>query len=147
MMVGYSDKEISLVNELGIQSKVKFMKNLSEGGLVQAYQQSDLMIYPTTYDGYSVPVVEAMCCGVPSITHNNTCFPEIIKNAGIIMQDYNLHDWSDRCVRALTNETHWNELSNKCLERSKDFTREKYVNEIVKSYSKATEQGYGRTGN
>jgi glycosyltransferase involved in cell wall biosynthesis len=146
MMVGYSDKETGLADELGIRSKVKFVRNLSEVELVQAYQQSDLMIYPTTYDGYSVPVVEAMCCGVPSITHNNTCFPEIINNAGIIMPDYNLGDWSDKCIKTLTDRDYWSEISRKCLDRSKDFTREKYVNEIIKSYATAAERKRARQG-
>lgn len=140
VMVGYSDKEVSLAAELGIKSKVRFVRNINEAELVRAYQESTLMIYPTTYDGYSVPVVEAMCCGIPSIAHNNTCFPEIIGDAGIIMKDYSVQDWTDRCIRAITNRAYWSDLSQKCLARSKDFTREKYVNEIIKSYTRAWEQ-------
>lgn len=146
VMVGYSDKEVSLAAELGIESQVRFLRNLDEEELVRAYQESALMIYPTTYDGYSVPVVEAMCCGVPSITHNNTCFPEIIGGAGIIMRDYSMQDWTDRCIRALTDRSYWNDLSQKCLARSKDFTREKYVNEIIKSYTRAWEQRNNGSG-
>ncbi|MEW6604513.1 MAG: glycosyltransferase family 4 protein [Thermoproteota archaeon] len=137
IMVGYSDAELNHAAKLQITEKIRFVKNLTESELVSAYQEADLMIYPTTYDGYSVPVVEAMCCGVPSIVHNNSCFPEIVRDTGIIMPDYNLREWTEMCVKILTDNNLHKELSARCKQWSKEFSREKYVKEIMRVYKRA----------
>lgn len=140
IMVGYSQREVDKAVALGIIHKVKFLRNIAKKELIDIYQHADLMIYPSEYEGFGVPIIEAMRCGVPTIAQNNSCMSEIIGNSGIILDDYNVHDWVDRSLWLLTDEKAHRNKFNACIERGKGFSVDNYVAKNLQSYKLALEQ-------
>ncbi|HEV2131090.1 MAG TPA: glycosyltransferase family 1 protein [Longimicrobiaceae bacterium] len=64
------------VAELGIGERIVHRAFASHAELAEAYNAADLFIYPSDYEGFGVPVLEAMACGTPAIALNNSAFPE-----------------------------------------------------------------------
>jgi len=81
-----------------------------------------------------------MCCGVPSIVQNNSSLRELVGSCGIVMPDFNLKEWEQNCIKILTDKKIWEKLHQECINRSKNFSRITYINNILKVYQLAMDE-------
>lgn len=65
-----------LAEALGIADRLHHAPYAGHGELVEAYNAADVFVYPSSYEGFGIPVLEAMACGTPSVTLHNSAFPE-----------------------------------------------------------------------
>jgi glycosyltransferase involved in cell wall biosynthesis len=120
---------------------------VSDEDLVKLYNQATFFVYPSIFEGFGLPVAEAMACGIPVATSNITSIPEVAGDACILFDPFNV-DEIYAAMRKLYNDQ---ELRKKCigkgLEQAKKFswvnlsnlTFEKYTDIIRRSY----EESYG----
>ena len=100
------------------------------------YSNAEWFVYTSQYEGFGLPPLEAMQCGCPVITSNNSSLPEVVGNAGMMI------DWDsdDQHIEAYEkyyfDENLRKEFSRKGLERTKLFSWEKTVDEIVETMKK-----------
>lgn len=104
--------------------------------LVLFYQHAALFVYPSAYEGFGLPVVEAMACGVPVIISNRTSLPEVADGAALIIEPDNHEEFVNGLQKGLEDEA-WriNAIENG-IKKAKQYTWEKCVNETVKIYKK-----------
>jgi glycosyltransferase involved in cell wall biosynthesis len=76
-----------LIAALGLQQDVVQIGHASHTELVQAYNAADIMVYPSSYEGFGMPVLEAMACGTPVVALNNTAFPEFAGDVACLLPD------------------------------------------------------------
>ncbi|QQS46916.1 MAG: glycosyltransferase family 4 protein [Acidobacteriota bacterium] len=88
------DEVFKLVEELKLQDEVRFTGYVDDADLPALYSGAEAFIYPSVYEGFGLPPLEAMACGTPVITSNVSSLPEVVGGAGL------LHDPQDH--RALT---------------------------------------------
>ncbi len=74
--------------ELGIESRVKFLNYVSYEDLPRYINQALALVYPSLWEGFGLPVLEAMACGTPVITSNLSSLPEVVGEAGILVNPY-----------------------------------------------------------
>lgn len=86
-----------LVRELGLQERVRFTGHVPESVLPDLYAGSRLFIYPSLYEGFGLPVLEALACGAPVITSNSSSLPEVAGDAALLVPP----DDVDELVRAM----------------------------------------------
>ena len=103
------------------------------------YNIADLFVYPSLYEGFGLPPLEAMACGCPVITSNSSSLPEVIGDAGLMIDPYNSNDLVDKMYQILTNKSLRTELCNKSLKRAKMFSWEKTARETWKVYEEVLE--------
>lgn len=72
-----------LINELGIQDKIHFVKGITAQRIKELYAESTLAVVPSLYEGFGLPAGEAMACGVPLISTTGGSLPEVVGDAGI----------------------------------------------------------------
>lgn len=77
-----SAAEISLLQELGLTSQVKAYAHVSDKLLARLYKAARLFVFPSLYEGFGLPVLEAMQCGCPALLSNNSSLPEVGGDAG-----------------------------------------------------------------
>jgi glycosyltransferase involved in cell wall biosynthesis len=77
----------SMVEELGLSSEVVSIPYASHEDIAMAYNASTLLIYPSDYEGFGMPVLEAMACGTPVIALDNTAFPEFAGGVAMLLPD------------------------------------------------------------
>src|SRR5215813_7359584 len=83
---GWLHGEIAqLVSALGIERQVKFLGYVQESDLRVLYSATKLFVYPSLYEGFGLPPLEAMACGAPVITSNTSSLPEVVGDAAILI--------------------------------------------------------------
>jgi glycosyltransferase involved in cell wall biosynthesis len=94
------------------------------------------LVFPSIYEGFGLPTLEAMACGVPVIASDNSSIPEVIGDTGILLNSKDTQGFADAMLSLIENPTLRAMLSNKALERSKKFTWEKCALSTLEVYKK-----------
>jgi glycosyltransferase involved in cell wall biosynthesis len=122
------------IEALNLQEDVIFTGYVPKEDLVKFYNLADLFVYPSLYEGFGLPPLEAMACGCPVITSNTSSLPEVVGDAGIMVNPYDVNELVKVMYEVLTNEGLKKELSKKGLERAKLFDWKKTAEETWKAY-------------
>ena len=96
------------------------------------YSGASLFVYPSFYEGFGIPPLEAMACGVPVISADNTSLPEVVGNAGLYVNAEDTAGLTLLAERVLTNPKLAKELRQKGLKQAKRFSWEKSASELIK---------------
>lgn len=117
-------------------SRVIFTGYVPDEDLSQVYSGARAFIFPSLYEGFGLPVLEAMQCGVPVITSNTTSLPEVVGNAGILVDPMDEDALCQAMLNLIRDSSLCKELSKKSLERSKEFSWSKCASDIIDIYQK-----------
>jgi glycosyltransferase involved in cell wall biosynthesis len=122
--------------DLGIENSVLFPGFIEIEHLPHLYNASKLLVYPSFYEGFGLPPVEAMACGTPVITSNVTSIPEVLGDSAIFI---NPHDDDTLCssmYNVLSNDELSEQLIMKGLVRSSELSWNKTARNTLVAYSK-----------
>ncbi len=114
---------------------------LSDEDLVCVYNLATVFVMPSLYEGFGLPILEAMVCGCPVITTKEGSIPEIVKNNVFYVDAYKIENIANGIRKVFDNVKIQMELSKKGMERGKDFSWKKTAQEyslIYKGYEKNT---------
>jgi glycosyltransferase involved in cell wall biosynthesis len=112
----------ALVRELGLESRVHFLDHVTASELPLWYNAADLFAYPSAYEGFGLPVAEAMACGVPTITSSSSSLIEVTAGAGLAVETGSLESLRMALARVLDTPHLAGELRRRGLERARIFT-------------------------
>jgi glycosyltransferase involved in cell wall biosynthesis len=122
------------IEKLNLQNDVIFTGYVPDKDLPGLYNAADLFVYPSLYEGFGIPPLEAMQCGTPVIASNTSSIPEVVGDAGIMINPYDVDEFANKMYEVLTNEDLKKEMSKKGLERAKLFSWKKCAEEHLKVY-------------
>ena len=95
------------------------------------YDQATLFVYPSFYEGFGFPPLEAMACGTPVITSNFSSLPEAVGDAAIMINPYNLDELCGAMETVLNNDKFKNTLIKRGFEQAKKFSWQKCARETL----------------
>lgn len=110
---------------------VKQMGYVSDGELRALYEQASCFVYPSLYEGFGLPPLEAMACGCPVIVSNAASLPEVCGDAAIYCDPYSVEDIANKIEQLLADNNLQEEMRLKGIERAKQFSWEKCALETV----------------
>ena len=113
----------------------RFLGYVPDEDLVHIYNAAHIFVYPSFYEGFGLPVLEAMSCGVPVIVSKVSSLPEIVGDNGILIDPSDACELETALERLLDNEELRKGLSTRALKRSLDFSWEKAARKFVELYS------------
>jgi glycosyltransferase involved in cell wall biosynthesis len=132
---GWKSTEVySLVTDLGLRERIKFTGYVPLEELPAIYNLADLFVYPSLYEGFGLPPLEAMACGTPVITSNVTSLPEVVGESAIMLDPLNTELLAQSMGDLIKNDSDRNSLRCKGIERAKLFTWEKCARETLAVY-------------
>lgn len=105
-----------------VKESVQLIDYVHQSDLAALYQASELFIFPSLYEGFGLPILEAMACGVPVITSNVSSIPEVGGDAVCYINPYDEKEIARAIQEVLTNGTLWRELQEKGLKRVRQFS-------------------------
>lgn len=95
------------------------------------YNLADLFVYPSLYEGFGLPPLEAMACGCPVIASKSSSIPEVVGNAAIMVNPHDVDDLAKTMYEVLTNDDLRENMVRKGLDRTKQFSWEKCAKECL----------------
>ena len=128
------DEYNALIDNLGISGRVKFLDNVSDEDIVSLYTGTHSFVFPSLYEGFGLPILEAMHCGAPVITSTISACPEVAANAAALVNPENVEQISEAIDQVCHNETFRQDLIAKGFERAKMFSWDKFAQEMKKVY-------------
>jgi len=124
---GIKDRYKRVLDESGVTS-VHFLGYISDQELANLYAEAIALVFPSHYEGFGFPILEAMACGCPVITRRNTSLEEVGGDVALYIEDDSL----EGLMRLLFNDEHLrNSLRRKGLQRASKFTWEEVASKIV----------------
>jgi glycosyltransferase involved in cell wall biosynthesis len=127
---------------LGGRKKVVFTGPLEEEDLARLLKASVASVIPSLYEGFCLPMVEAMGCGVPTIAASTSCLPEVSGGKLCYFDPLSIEDMADRIIEVLENDSLRRRLSQDGLRRAQFFSWEKCAREtydlLVQTYETAS---------
>ena len=127
--------------ELNLGSAVIQLGFFPDEKLPKLYQAADLFVFPSLYEGFGLPVLEAARSGLPVIAGNNSSIPELLGVDYPLLSDNNLEEWSSRIVQLLESQTQREKLSELGIVRGNMFSWDKTAESTLKAYQRFTELG------
>ena len=123
--------------ELGISHLVKFLNYVSSDELPIIINQAIALVFPSLWEGFGLPVLEAMACGTPVITSNISSLPEVAGDAAILINPYNPGEITAAMTTIINDSETRKQISEKGLRRANQFSWEKTglaTVEVLKQY-------------
>ncbi len=137
MMGWNTDSFERLVGPLISCGDVKLLGYLSQVDLIHVIAGALSLIYPSVYEGFGLPPLEAMACGVPVITSNVSSIPEVVGNAGMLLDPFDVDGFSNAMRKMVESKVDRDHLAKMALERSLHFNWDKTAVGTIEVYRQA----------
>ena len=120
---------------LKLTADIIFTDHVSNGELVQLYQNAEAYVFPSLYEGFGLPGLEAMSYGVPVVSSNASCLPEIYGEAALYFEPTDIGDISRKIIQILGDEVLRRSLVKKGFERIKKYSWQGCAEKTLESYA------------
>ncbi len=126
---------VKQVEKLGLQNKVKFIGFIPYEHLPYFYNAASVFVYPSIYEGFGLPPLEAMACGCPTITSNITSIPEVVGDGALLINPFDIDELSRSILKILEDQKFTIHLIVKGLKRASNFSWKTTAMNTLKVYS------------
>lgn len=121
--------------------RVQILGKVDEDELKQLYQDCRIYLAPTRHEGFGLTAAEAMACGAPVISHNLSAVPEVVGDAGVLVEDPDdVESFADAIMELLEDDSLRLSLAKKGLEQSSRFSWEKSAQNVIDVYDAIAEK-------
>lgn len=114
-----------------LKQRIHFTGHLSLEELTQVMAAAYALTFVSYFEGFGIPLAEAMACGVPVISGNRTSLPEVVGDAGILVDPFSVDEITTALFRISEDKQLYDELCQKGLERSKLFSWDKAAKKVM----------------
>ncbi|AFH39309.1 glycosyltransferase [Thermus thermophilus JL-18] len=130
-----------LIQELGLEKHVVFAGTIPDELLPAYYRGALALILPSLYEGFGLPALEAMACGTPVVTSSVTSLPEVVGDAAVLVDPYDVESIAWGVRRVVEDSSLRKELRRKGLKRAKQFSWDKTAELTWKVLQEAAQEG------
>ncbi len=136
---GFPDADKSnrdLMNNLGLSKRIKSLGRISNEELILAYKGAEMFILPSLYEGFGLPALEAMACGIPVIVSDAGSLPEVVGNAAFVCKSGNHGMFAEAMINVLRDPMLKNEMIERGRVRSAGFSWRMTAQKTLEVYEK-----------
>jgi glycosyltransferase involved in cell wall biosynthesis len=123
-----------LVDELKLKDAVRFLGHVPLRDLVHLYNGAQALVHPSFYEGFGLPPLEAMLCGIPVVCSNVSALPEVVGDAALLVPPEEASEWTVAMWRVLHDQELRDEMQEKGYKRSQCFSVEKTAHQTLEVY-------------
>jgi glycosyltransferase involved in cell wall biosynthesis len=140
------DELFARSEELNLTDQVRFVGYVPAEELPLWYNAAELFVYPSLYEGFGLPPLEAMACGTPVITSATSSLPEVVGMAGLLVDPTDVEALSAAMRRTLSDKNLQTEMQRAGLEQARAFSWRRTAQQTVGSYRRALQPRSAMTG-
>lgn len=123
-----------LTEELDLCDYVKFLNFVPTVDLPFFYNGAEVFVYPSLYEGFGLPPLEAMQCGTPVVTSKVSSIPEIVGDAALLIDPYSVDQISGSILSLLSDSDEWQKRSLMGMEKAKEYSWQKTAERTMEVY-------------
>ncbi len=131
----YYEKVFKTVEELGLKGKVIITGYVTDKDVPLLMNGAEVFVYPSFYEGFGLPPLEAMACGTPVISSNVSSILEVVGDAGVLVNPRNVEELTNAIQEVLDNDQLRAQLSEKGLKRAGEFSWQETTRKTVGIYN------------
>lgn len=131
----YFDKVQKFIKKNNLQNQVYFLENVSMEELAAIYQLAEIFVYPSVFEGFGIPVIEALFSGTAVITSNTSSLPEAGGKDSLYINPYHTDDLKSKILFLWNNEAERNRRAEKGLEYVQKFKDKNIADELMRVYN------------
>lgn len=129
-----NNSEEKLIADLKLTDHIEYYGYVSDNHLAKLYRCSVAFVYPSLYEGFGIPPLEAMSCGTPVVTSNSSSIPEVVGDAGLLFDPNAINDLADILLLLLNSPTERDRLIQKGYQRTQAFSWDKTAAQTINVY-------------
>jgi glycosyltransferase involved in cell wall biosynthesis len=130
----FDDEERQYITELKLTDRIQHYGYASDTHLAKLYRCSVAFVYPSLYEGFGIPPLEAMACGTVVVASNSSSIPEVVGDAGILFDPKVANDLADILLTLLDSPSERDRLIAKGFDRNQQFSWDKTAEQTVAVY-------------
>lgn len=134
------DEFYATIQQTGMTDYVHVTGFVADEDLPALYSGAICMAYPSLYEGFGIPVLEAMACGVPVLTSTTSSLPEVAGDSAILVNPYDIDAIQDGLERLISDQDLRETLSQKGLSQAQKFTWEQSARQLKRLYTQLLEE-------
>ena len=139
IVVGGKWRDVDLPGKYASDKNIRFLTNIPEEDLIAIYNMAEIFVFPSFYEGFGIPVLEGMACGVPVITSNVSSMPEVGGDAAAYFDPYDENDMAARIGKVLDDKALRKTMIDRGLQKVKEYSWEKCAEETLQVYKEVLE--------
>ncbi|MBN1660893.1 MAG: glycosyltransferase family 4 protein [Anaerolineae bacterium] len=124
----------AVVDELKLDGRTHFVGRVSSEDLLYLYNAAEMLAHPAFYEGFGLPPLEAMACGLPVIVSEVASLPEVVGDAGLLIDPHDIDELTVAMWRVLNEEDQRHEMREKGLRQAAKFSWERAAKETLEIY-------------
>ncbi|MBU0722205.1 glycosyltransferase family 4 protein [Patescibacteria group bacterium] len=129
---GFGFDEVKyIISEFNFEENIIITGWIPEADMPYIYNGAALFVFPSLYEGFGIPLLQAMACRVPIAASNTASIPEVVKNSALLFNPENKQDMAEKMAKLLLDKQLSGELVNRGFARSKDFSLAKCAQETL----------------
>ena len=134
------DQLQELISQLALESRVSLMGYVSNEELETLYKEASCLVYVSLYEGFGLPPLEAMVHGMPVVASNRSSIPEVIGDAGMLVDPENIGGIADAVLSLLHDQALHHQLSEKAWHRARQFSWRNTAEKTVSIFEASLKQ-------
>jgi glycosyltransferase involved in cell wall biosynthesis len=131
------ERTIQLPRVLGIEEHVRFVPYIPQADLPAVYSQSDGLVFPTLYEGFGLPIIEALGCGAPVLTSRTSAMPEVAGGLAVLVDQFDVESIAQGLHGLLADRDYRVRTAEFGPSWASEFTWERAARETVAVYEEA----------
>jgi len=132
----FTAQQKQFIQACQLNSTVRYVGKPDKSTLVQFYNTAELLLAPSLHEGFGITLLEAMACGTPVVTSNTSAMPEVVGNAGVLVNPKSPDEIVAAIIHLYYDPTHYQELVKRSLTRVTTFTWGKTAEKVAEVYTR-----------
>ncbi|MBI2907880.1 MAG: glycosyltransferase family 4 protein [Chloroflexi bacterium] len=134
------ESALQLLDQLRLKDYVLFRGPASVDELLMLYNAASMFVFPSLYEGFGLPPLEAMACGAPVISSNAACLPEVLGDAAIFVDPLDVEGWARAIRRLSTDDAQRRDMARRGLERAASYEWNRTAEQTLSLYRRVAGQ-------
>jgi alpha-1,3-rhamnosyl/mannosyltransferase len=134
VIAGAWDKRYAAGRSDAVTRRPIFLHNIEDADLPALYSGATTFVMPSLYEGFGLPLLEAMACGAPVISSNVSSMPDVAGDAALYFEPHDTHGLAELITRVVSDRGLQEEMRDKSLARAKGFSWERTAGETLAAY-------------
>lgn len=130
------EEMLAEVQRQGLDGRVRFIGFVADEDLPALYSAADLFVFPSLYEGFGLPLLEAMACGVPVVTSDASSLPEVVGDAAVMLSPQDTAVWSEAMQALLVDALRRQALAARGLQQARRFTWQRAATQLLALYDR-----------